>query len=98
MHNIAEFLHVSENLITMPLMFLIIAVSVINSLSLKAEAWHGTCFIANLMMLALAWFFELWNGRKRESTKIILYEKIENIKPGNKNRRPSDVYFCSLEL
>ena len=49
-------------------------------------------------MLALAWFFELWNGRKRESTKIILYEKIENIKPGNKNRRPSDVYFCSLEL
>ena len=84
MHNIAEFLHVSENLITMPLMFLIIAVSVINSLSLKADG--------------LAWFFELWNGRKRESTKIILYEKIENIKPGNKNRRPSDVYFCSLEL
>ena len=42
MHNIAEFLHVSENLITMPLMFLIIAVSVINSLSLKADglAWY----------------------------------------------------------
>ena len=99
MHNIAEFLHVSENLITMPLMFLIIAVSVINSLSLKADglAWY-LLLIANLIIICMAWGFELWNGRKRESTKIILYEKIENIKPGNKNRRPSDVYFCSLEL
>ena len=35
-------------------------------------------------MLAMAWFFEHWNGRKRLSTKIILYEKIENIKPENR--------------
>lgn len=66
-------------------MFLIIAVSVINSLSLKADglAWY-LLLIANLIMICMAWFFELWNGHKRESTKIILYEKIENIKPENR--------------
>ena len=63
-------------------MFLIIAVSVINSLSLKAEglAWYLLVF-ANLVIIALAWAFEAWQGRKRVSTKIVLYEKIENIKP-----------------
>ena len=33
-------------------------------------------------MLALG--FEAWQARKRTSTKIILYEKIENIKPENR--------------
>ena len=66
-------------------MFLIIAVSVINSLSLKADglAWY-LLLIANLILICMAWGFELWNGRKRVSTKIILYEKIENIKPENR--------------
>ena len=66
-------------------MFLIIAVSVINSLSLKADglAWY-LLIIANLILICMAWGFELWNGRKRVSTKIILYEKIENIKPENR--------------
>ena len=66
-------------------MFLIIAVSVINSLSLKADglAWY-LLLIANFIMICMACGFELWNGRKRVSTKIILYEKIENIKPENR--------------
>ena len=66
-------------------MFLIIALSVINSLSLKADglAWY-LLLIANALLIAMAWGFERWNGRKRESTKIILYEKIENIKPENR--------------
>ena len=63
-------------------MFLIIAVSVINSLSLKADglAWYLLLF-ANIVIILLAWAFEAWQGRKRQSTKIILYEKIELIKP-----------------
>ena len=67
-------------------MFLIIAVSVINSLSLKADglAWYLLLF-ANIAIIVLAWAFEAWQGRKRISKKIILYEKIENIKP---ERRP----------
>lgn len=63
-------------------MFLIIAVSVINSLSLKADglAWHLLLF-ANIVIILLAWAFEAWQKRKHQSTKIILYEKIENIRP-----------------
>ena len=66
-------------------MFLIIAVSVINSLSLKADglAWY-LLLIANIIIICMAYGFELWNGHKRQSTKIILYEKIENIKPENR--------------
>jgi hypothetical protein len=66
-------------------MFLIIAVSVINSLSLKADglAWYLLLF-ANIVIIILAWAFETWQVRKRQSTKIILYEKIENIKPENR--------------
>ena len=66
-------------------LFLIIAVSVINSLSLKADglAWY-LLVLANILIILLAWGFEAWQGRKRLSTKIILYEKIENIKPENR--------------
>ena len=73
-------------------MFLIIAISVINSLSLKADglAWYLLLF-ANILMLALAWGFELWNGRKHISTKIILYEKIENIKPERRKELIADL-------
>ncbi len=66
-------------------MFIVIAVSVINSLSLKADdlPWYHLVF-ANALIIALAWGFEAWQARKRTSTKIILYEKIENIKPENR--------------
>ena len=73
-------------------MFLVIAISVINSLSLKADglAWYLLLF-ANILMLALAWGFERWNGKKRLSTKIILYEKIENIKPERRKELIADL-------
>lgn len=63
-------------------LFIIIAVSVINSLSLKADdlAWHQLLF-GNVILIALAFAFEWWSNRERKSTKIILYEKIENILP-----------------
>ena len=66
-------------------MFLIIAVSVINSLSLKADglSWYLLLF-ANIAIILMALCFEAWQVRKRTSTKIILYEKIENIKPENR--------------
>jgi len=73
-------------------MFLIIAISVINSLSLKADglAWYLLLF-ANIMILALAIAFEAWQSRKRQSTKIILYEKIENIKPERRKELIADL-------
>lgn len=73
-------------------MFLIIAVSVINSLSLKADglAWYLLVF-ANIVIILLAWAFEAWQVRKRQSTKIILYEKIENIKPERRTELIADL-------
>ena len=73
-------------------MFLIIALSVINSLSLKADglSWYLLLF-ANVVIILLAWAFEAWQVRKRTSTKIILYEKIENIKPENRTALIADL-------
>ncbi len=73
-------------------MFLIIAVSVINSLSLKADglAWYLLLF-ANVTIIVLAWAFEAWQVRKRQSTKIVLYEKIENIVPERRNELIADL-------
>ena len=73
-------------------MFLVIAVSVINSLSLKADglSWYLLLF-ANIAIILLAWGFETWQGRKRTSKKIILYEKIENIKPERRQELIADL-------
>ncbi len=68
----------------MTYLFIIIAQSVINSLSLQADglAWHQLLF-ANIALIVLAGAFELWSAKKqqRTSSKIVLYEKIENIVP-----------------
>ena len=73
-------------------LFIIIAISVINSLSLKADelAWHQLLF-ANIAIIILALGFELWNHRKHLSTKIILYEKIENIQPERRQQLIEDL-------
>lgn len=69
----------------MTYLFIIIAVSIINSLSMKADglAWY-LLVLANVLIICLAYGFEIWSNRKRQSKKIILYEKIENIKPENR--------------
>lgn len=66
----------------MTYLFIIISISVINSLSLKADdlAWYQL-LLANILFIVLTFGFELWSNRHRTSTKIILYEKIENIVP-----------------
>ena len=73
-------------------MFLIIAVSVINSLSLKADGltWYLLLF-ANVSIIILALLFEAWQAKKRQSTKIILYEKIELIKPEKRKELIADL-------
>lgn len=73
-------------------MFLVIAVSVINSLSLKADglAWY-LLIIANIIIVCMAWAFEAWQVRNHLSKKIILYEKIENIKPEKRTELLADL-------
>ncbi len=76
----------------MTYLFIIIAVSIINSLSLKADglAWY-LLVLANVFIFCLAYGFELWTNRKRTSTKIILYERIENIRPENREALIADL-------
>ena len=77
----------------MTYLFVIIAVSVINSLSLKADdlAWFQLLF-ANIAIVALCGGFEWWlDRRQRTSTKIVLYEKIENIVPERREELLADL-------
>ena len=76
----------------MTYLFIIIAQAVMNSLSLHADslAWHQLLF-ANCALIALAGAYEWWASRKRTATKIILYEKIENIKPENRQALLDDI-------
>jgi len=76
----------------MTYLFIIIAQAVMNSLSLHADslAWHQLLF-ANIALIALAGGFELWVARKRTGTKVILYEKIDNIRPENRQALLDDI-------
>ena len=76
----------------MTYLFIIIAQAVMNSLSLHADslAWHQLLF-ANIALIALAGGFELWVARKRTGTKIILYERIDNIRPENREALLADL-------
>ena len=76
----------------MTYLFIIISISVINSLSLKADdlAWHQL-LLANILFILLTFGFELWSNRHRTSTKIILYEKIENIVPERRTELLEDL-------
>ncbi|MBR1807793.1 MAG: DUF4956 domain-containing protein [Paludibacteraceae bacterium] len=76
----------------MTYLFIIIAISVINSLSLKAEdlAWYQLLF-ANVLFILLTLAFDLWSNRKRMSTKIVLYERIENIVPEKRGELLADL-------
>lgn len=76
----------------MTYLFIIIAISVINSLSLKAEdlAWYQL-LLANILFIILTFAFDLWSNRKRVTSKIIVYERIENIVPERRNELLADI-------
>ena len=76
----------------MTYLFIIIALSVINSLSLKADglAWYQL-LLANILFVVLTFAFDLWQNRKRLTSKIILYERIENIVPERRAELLADI-------
>jgi hypothetical protein len=61
----------------MTYLFVIIGVSAVNGLSIDVD--FTTLFVANLLFIAIIWALE--SIIKQTSSKIILYEKIELIKP-----------------
>lgn len=76
----------------MTYLFIITAISVINSLSLRAEdlAWYQLVF-ADILFVALTFGFDYWHNRHRTSTKVILYEKIDNIVPERREELLADL-------
>lgn len=63
-------------------LFIIIAIALINALASKKVSIAETVF-ANVVIVGMIYMLEnLWLMRK-ESSKVISYEKIENIKPEN---------------
>lgn len=66
----------------MTYLFVIIGVSVINALA-NDKISYSELFFTNLAIVSIVWGFErIWLLR-HESTKMILYEKIDLIKPEN---------------
>jgi hypothetical protein len=46
---------------------------------------------ANVLFIVLTFAFDLWSNRKRITSKIILYERIENIVPERKAELMADI-------
>lgn len=63
----------------MTYLFVLIGLSVINGLAMSVS-WSDLLLV-NVLLLAVAAFFENWRGLAHRSQKIVLYEKIENIVP-----------------
>jgi hypothetical protein len=74
----------------MTYLFLVISLSMINALVNKKVGVADVLF-ANLLVVALSYGFEKRWLLKHESVKIVVYEKIELIKPQNYNLMVQDL-------
>lgn len=74
----------------MTYLFLIICISVMNALSDKAISYVELLF-ANLMLALIALVIEYFWSFKHESSKTIIYEKIDLIKPQNQKKFIDDL-------
>ncbi len=74
----------------MTYLFLIICISVMNALSDKAISYVELLF-ANIMLALIALVIEYFWSFKHESSKTIIYEKIDLIKPQNQKKFIDDL-------
>ncbi|HIE15786.1 MAG TPA: DUF4956 domain-containing protein [Bacteroidales bacterium] len=74
----------------MTYLFLVIGLSVINSLANKKVSYTELLF-SNLAVLFTSWFFERFKLIQRESKKTIIYEKIDLIKPEKRQELIKDL-------
>lgn len=73
----------------MTYLFVIIGISVINGLSMEVP--YVTVIVANLLFIFIIWLLESNTFLKHTSHKIILYEKIELIKPECRKELTQDI-------
>lgn len=61
----------------MTYLFVIITVSVINALA-ERMSFSELC-AANVLLVAVIWFFEFFSGRKQDACKYILYDRVDHV-------------------
>jgi hypothetical protein len=71
----------------MTYLFLIIGVSAVNGLSIDVD--FTTLFVANLLFIGIVWALE--SLIKQTSSKIILYERIDLVKPQKREEMMADL-------
>jgi hypothetical protein len=74
----------------MTYLFLVIGISVINAMITKKTSYVELLFI-NTMILFVAWMGEKYWMLTKESIKTIVYEKIELVKPENRDKLIEDL-------
>ncbi len=74
----------------MTYLFLVICISVINALSNKQISYIELLF-ANIVLSVIAYVIEYFWSFKHESSKTIVYEKIDLIKPQNQKKFIADL-------
>jgi hypothetical protein len=74
----------------MTYLFLVIGISVINAMITKKTSYVELLFI-NTMILFVAWIGEKYFMLTKESSKTIMYEKIELVKPENRDKLIEDL-------
>jgi len=74
----------------MTYLFLVIGISVINALANKKIS-YAELFLTNIVLVLTAYFLERMMLLRHESTKSIVYEKIELIKPETRSALKKDL-------
>lgn len=73
----------------MTYLFVIIGVSIINGFGMSAS--YAALLVTNLLVILVTWVLESHNLTRPEATKIILYEKIDLIKPEHYDLLMADI-------
>ncbi len=73
----------------MTYLFVIIGVSIINGFSMATS--YATLAAANMLVILVCWLLESIGLTRRDATKIILYEKIDLIRPDRRQELLADL-------
>lgn len=73
----------------MTYLFVIISLSVINALALNLS--YSELLLTNVIYVGSAWLLESFKGLKHVSSKLILYDRVDNIKPESREELLQDL-------
>lgn len=73
----------------MTYLFVIISLSVINAIALNLS--YAEIFATNLIYVASVWVVESFRGIRHLSSKLILYDRVDNIKPHQREELIEDL-------